>query len=144
MRAGAGVGRRCTAWRGAATPAAAGCRGFAARGQEGSRGGLLRALRGFRVRFRLRDLRGLRVGIWLCVLCVSFLLRGLRVLDPLRLALLASSPSGGAKSYGLCVLCVGFKRGRRWSGLDDARRKAEAFPEGVDDLVLFVETDDER
>lgn len=64
--------------------------------------------------------------------------------DPLRLALLASSPSGGAKSYGLCVLCVGFKRGRRWSGLDDARRKAEAFPEGVDDLVLFIETDDER
>ena len=37
------------AWRGAATPAAAGCCGFAARGQEGSRGGLLRALRGLRV-----------------------------------------------------------------------------------------------
>ena len=31
-------------------PAAAGGRGFAARGQEGSRGGLLRALRGVRVR----------------------------------------------------------------------------------------------
>ena len=32
-----------------AAPAAAGCRGFAARGQEGLRGGLLRALRGLRV-----------------------------------------------------------------------------------------------
>ena len=46
---GARVGRPCTAWRGAATPSKAGCRGFAACGQEGSRGGLLRALSGFRV-----------------------------------------------------------------------------------------------
>ena len=81
---------------------------------------LLRALRELRVRIRLRDL---------CVLCVSFLLRVLR---------------GLRVRFWLCALCVGFGRGGRWSGPDGARGKAEAFPEGVDDLVLFVETDDER